>query len=352
MPCYHPMILINTSDMTDPEQRKIVEKLKLVHKHDRNKCSASTLIVPREIAEREGVDLRKNNAVVIPCGSCIGCRLDYSRLWAERCVHEASLHKTNYFLTLTYDEENLPIGSKGMPTLVKDEISVFMKRFREAMFRKYGVRDVRFFACGEYGDKEKRPHYHIILFNCPIDDFTEWHPLVVDGKKKNVRMFSSDGEQLQYSPLIGSIWTKGTSPVGQVTYESCAYVARYIVKKQKGAGAKIYADCGILPEYVRMSRRPGIGFDWFMTNMDEIYTYDGYNMRRGDKVFSVKPGKYCDELLKKENPQAFYDLKKHRRDAFYDSIEAKDSIAVDLHRNLVNQEAITEMRLHQLKRQL
>ena len=189
MACFHPMVLINTSKMTDPEQRKIVARLKLIHKKDEKNRSVNTLIIPRELALQEGLHLEELDAVPVPCGRCIGCRLDYSRVWAERCVHEASQYENNWFLTLTYDDDHLPIGKKGIPTLIKDEVSSFMKRLRTKMKREYGVDGIRFFACGEYGTNGERvlhPHYHIILFNCPLQDLSDRHPIKVDGQIKMI----------------------------------------------------------------------------------------------------------------------------------------------------------------------
>lgn len=352
MSCYHPLVLINTSDMTDPEQRAIVERLKIIHHGDTKNRSMNTLLIPKELAIESGIHLRENNAVVVPCGRCIGCRLDYSRQWAMRAVHEAKQHEENYFLTLTYDDEHLPVGSKGIPTLIEDEMSRFMKNFRESMRRKYNVSDIRFFGCAEYGDSSLRPHYHIILFNCPIPDLQERHPIPVDGKIKWIRQYDSNGELLMYSPLIGSIWNKGTAQIGHVTFESCAYVARYVVKKLYGQEAKQYVDCGVIPPYVRMSRRPGIGQTFYLENMDHIYEFDNIVFKRGDGVFNVKPGRYCDRLLKAIDEQRYYDLKQNRREDFYDNVDSLYYECADLSVNLHRKESVKKSSMKLLKRTL
>lgn len=105
-----------------------------------------------------------------------------------------------------------------------------MKRLRTKLQRDTGHVGVKFFACGEYGDTTLRPHYHIILFNCPLPDLQEKHPIPVDGKIKWIRQYDTNGEPLLYSPLLASCWSNGRSPIGQVSFESCAYVARYVVK--------------------------------------------------------------------------------------------------------------------------
>ena len=98
----------------------------------------------------------RDRPVTVPCGQCIGCRLERSRQWAIRCYHEASMYERNSFVTLTYDDESLPLGG----TLVFRDFQLFMKRLR----KQYGA-GIRFYACGEYGEKFGRPHYHVCLFN-------------------------------------------------------------------------------------------------------------------------------------------------------------------------------------------
>ena len=354
MSCYHPMVLIKTSDMTDPEQRKIAEVLRLRHKGEGR--SVNTFLIPKELAVGEGIKLNSTNAVLVPCGHCIGCRLDYSRQWAERCVHEAESHESNYFLSLTYDDDHLPFGSKGIATLVSSEISDFMKRLRTTFERKFGLTGIRFFGCGEYGtpgvgSRLSHPHYHIILFNCPIPDLQERHPIMVDGKLKWIFQYDDEGNKLLFSPTIHECWQKrGTAQIGQVTYESCAYVARYIVKKQLGPEGQQYRDCGINPPFVRMSRMPGIGYDWFDQHYEQLIMYDNYIFKRGDKAFPVKPGKYFDKIIKELDEQLFYEKKEQRHQDFYDSVDCKTFEGVDLTINNHNAELEKERQAKLLKR--
>ena len=99
--------------------------------------------------------------ITIPCGQCIGCRLERSRQWAIRCVHEASLYQDNCFITLTYSPEHLPKDN----SLHKEHFQLFMKRLRKAFGQK-----IRYFHCGEYGENFSRPHYHACLFNVDFKD--------------------------------------------------------------------------------------------------------------------------------------------------------------------------------------
>lgn len=191
-------------------------------------------------------------SVTIPCGRCVGCRLDKARDWSLRVAHEASLHEDNSFLTLTYDDENLPLDA----SVSVRELQLFFKRLRFEL----GDVKVRYFACGEYGDRRARPHYHVILFGYGFPDRRVW------------RKASSSGRYAYRSPLLEAVWPFGASEIGSVTRESGAYVARYCLKKVTGPLAEENYTvvhpltgqvCRVQPEFILCSRRPGIGADWF-----------------------------------------------------------------------------------------
>lgn len=174
-----------------------------------------------------------------PCGQCIACRLNKVRDWTIRLMHENRFHDHSVFLTLTYDEEHLPEDR----SIHKEDVQNFMKRLRN--YRS----GIRFFACGEYGEKYSRPHYHLIIFGLSIDD-----PLfkgkVYDRKSKGYY-------------LLSPLWKNGNMYLGDVTYSSCRYVASYVNKKQLGKkGKQFYEDNKLVPEFTLMSRRPGIGSDF------------------------------------------------------------------------------------------
>jgi hypothetical protein len=205
-------------------------------------------------------------------------------------VHESKLHEKNCFITLTYNEEHRPRG------LVKRDFQLFMKRLR----KHYRGERIRFFHCGEYGDLLKRPHYHAILFGIDFDDRYPWRVC--------------NGHTSYRSPTLEKLWTLGLSEIGNVTFESCAYVARYALKKITGSYAnEHYADrlTGEIlpPEYVTMSRRPGIAADWYKRFKSDAYPSD-FLIVRGAKV---TPPKFYDRLLEKENPELYEKIKKRRR---------------------------------------
>ncbi len=233
--------------------------------------------------------------VFLPCGQCIGCRLDRSRDWAMRCVHESKLHEQNCYLTLTYDDNHVPYSKiTGEQTLVKKHLQDFMKRLRYYL----GNTKVRFFACGEYGETTHRPHYHLILFGY---DFVD----------KMFYKLSKDGLPYYSSPTLNKIWSHGLCVVADVSFSSCAYVARYITKKITGEAAKDVYE-GIQPEFVNMSRRPGIGKLWFDKYSSDVYPYDEVVINDNGKYRKMSPPRYYDNLYSEINPSEFEMLKSKR----------------------------------------
>lgn len=184
---------------------------------------------------------------VVACGQCRGCRLERSRQWAVRCVHEASLHERNAYITLTYDDEHLPANA----SLFYRDFQLFMKKLRRTR------KEVRFFCAGEYGEDTFRPHYHACLFNVGFDDGVKF--------KK-----SAGGDFWLYqSAVLDDLWKKGFASFGEVSFESAAYVARYVMKKVTGDVAEgYYGD--LVPEFAHMSLRPAIGKDWIRLYWPEV----------------------------------------------------------------------------------
>lgn len=217
----------------------------------------------------------------IPCGQCDGCRLDRSKVWAARCMHEASLHDDNCFITLTYAVDP---GS-----LVPENFVKFMKRLR----KKYGK--MRYYQCGEYGAKFSRPHHHACLFGFDFPDKFIW------STKSGVKLYRSES--------LDKIWGLGFATIGSVNYKTAAYTARYILKKQVGSQAgNYYKD--LQPEYTTMSRRPGIAYDWFTKYKNDVLAIDGIIVN-GRKV---KSPRYYDKLYDITNPQEMERIKILRRD--------------------------------------
>jgi hypothetical protein len=256
----------------------------------------------------------------VPCGQCIGCRLERSRQWAIRCLHESSLYDENCFITLTYDDDHLPEDG----SLQLEHFQKFMKRLR----KRFEPRKIRFFHCGEYGEKFRRPHYHACLFNFDLPD------------KKLFKI--SNGFRLYTSDILDDLWSYGYAMVGDVTFESAAYVARYITKKITGEAAKEHYQ-GLMPEYTTMSRRPGIGAEWFRKYKSDVFPND-MCIINGKQV---KVPKFYDGLLKVEAEDESI-LVKSRREK-----EVKERISEhwdEYHGRLRTKERVAELTANQLKR--
>lgn len=224
--------------------------------------------------------------LLLPCGQCIGCRLERSRRWAVRLMHEASLHERNSFITLTYDQEHVP---KDGSLKVRD-FQLFMKKLRRG-----SSGPLRFFHCGEYGEKTGRPHYHVCLFG---ENFSD---------DRNGWSITKQGNPLFTSKRLSEVWGNGQAFIGELTFESAAYVARYCLKKVTGEKAEAHYQ-GRRPEYVTMSRRPGIGQGWFQKWAREVYPSDSVVMRGREML----PPPYYDKLLEAVDPGLFKRVKEER----------------------------------------
>lgn len=228
-------------------------------------------------------------ALQLPCGQCIGCRLEKSRQWAVRCMHEASCHRENSFVTLTYADEFLPPSG----SLDRRAFPLFMKRLREVV----GYERVRYFYCGEYGERTFRPHYHALLFGLDFPDKVEW---------------SRRGDfPVWRSAVLEDCWSLGQSEIGSVTFDSAAYVARYVMKKVTGPDAEAYYN-GRTPEFVGMSRGrkrgDGIGGRWYREFGSSVAARDSVIVAGRE----CKPPRYYDQLLERSDPGRFAEIAEER----------------------------------------
>lgn len=229
--------------------------------------------------------------IEIPCGQCFCCRLERSRQWAIRCVHESQLHDNSVFVTLTYGADCNPVS------LEYRDFQLFLKRLRK-------VKPCRFYMCGEYGEQFQRPHFHALLFGCFFED-------------RQVLSELPSGSKLYRSALLERLWPHGFSSIGDVTFESAAYVARYCMKKLTGPAAKAHYEAvdgftgeivDRVPEFNKMSLKPGIGAGWFAKFGSEVYPND-YVVLRGIKM---RPPKYYDGLLERSDVFAREEVAFHR----------------------------------------
>lgn len=232
------------------------------------------------------------------CGGCVGCRLEYSRQWAVRIAHEASLYQSNVFLTLTYRDDDLPENN----SLDLRDWQLFMKRLRKRSGAK-----IRFFHCGEYGETTHRPHYHAILFNYDFSD------------RKFLKQ-SETGFAIDTSADLDEIWQKGDCYIGSVTFESAAYCARYVMKKLTGQRKSEY---GLRePEYATQSRRPGIGKPWLTKWNTDVFPNDFVIL---DGVKQRVPGYYDDLVKSEESPLGFWTTDKTGYPMFMPHLQRTES---------------------------
>lgn len=238
--------------------------------------------------------------LALPCGSCIGCLLARKAEWTARNVCESQMHDFSSFVSLTYDDEHLPYRS----SLEHRHFQLFMKSLRKWHLREHlesggtrrSYKPLRFFMCGEYGSQTLRPHYHAIIFGLWLPDL-----LLFKDSGSHGRLYTSE--------VLSGIWKRGFASVGFVTPESCAYVAGYTTKKCDGEVAAVRYEridgvtgevYQVVPEYARMSLRPGIGARWFVEFGAECFSevYDGI-VGRGGSV--CKAPRYFEKLLSKAN---------------------------------------------------
>jgi len=284
-----------------------------------------------------GVTFKKSESTLhygcemnLPCGRCVGCRLDRSRQWAIRCMHEAQLHQDNDYITLTYNTESLP----DHRSLKKNHFQRFMKRLRRQLVDK----KVRYYMCGEYGEALGRPHYHALLFGYTFPD------------KKLHKVLR--GNPLYVSEMLDRTWGLGHCYIGAVTFKSAAYVARYIMKKQTGDAAerhytRVDEETGevhpIIPEYNAMSLRPGIGADWFEEYYPDVFP-DDFVVMDGKQH---KTPRYYDKLYKRREGEDALLLVKDRREA---AMRAR--MDEQTPERLAVREKVAESKLKLLKRSL
>lgn len=261
MPCYHPLRAWQVAEGSQPVFR-----------------------MPRSYLRN----------LVLPCGKCIGCRLEYSRQWAIRIMNEAQMFKENVFLTLTYSPEKLLSMS-----LIKSDFQKFMKRLRKHL----NGHAVRYYMCGEYGEEHSRPHFHCVLFGYDFPDKVPYRTT-----RAGFKLFRSD--------TLDRIWSHGGCIIGAVSFESAAYVARYVVKKviDKNEFHEIIdPDSGEIfervKEFATMSLKPGIGAAWLKKYYTDVYP-DGTMVARGVQCV---PPRYYDKLFELSDAIEYQSLKARRR---------------------------------------
>lgn len=262
----------------------------------------------------------KFGLIKVPCNHCYACSLTYSAEKATLMMLETQKSDQNYFITLTYDEEHLPIAEEQHytepltgekidipnqgdfePTLVPEDMKTFINTLKRHYNRK-GINDIKYMYCGEYGETTDRPHYHLILCNCPLETEEFYSP------KQD-----TDLNMHYHHKYLDKIWGKGLIDIAEVTFNSCAYVARYCAKKRKENYDKLdLLKRGKYPEFIRTS--VNLGKDYYEENKENIYETDELIMKTlNGNVATVKPPKKFDEWYQKEKPIEMMFIKNQRK---------------------------------------
>lgn len=277
MPCYSPVQAYVAKGKTDNGKKVIVFKKPAIYME----------------------------SIQLPCGQCIGCKLIRSVTWALRCLHEISLHQDNCFITLTYDDNQLPDDY----SLKKSDFQKFLKRLR----KEISPIKIRYFMAGEYGDSSWRPHYHAIIFGYSFPD--------------KIRVQSKEVENPYFiSTTLNKLWKYGFHIIAEANFDTAAYIARYCTKKITGEKAASHyhrdiiqwneftgevlewRETDLLPEYATMSKRPAIGKEWYDKWKKDCYPSD-FLIQDGRKLPIPK---YYDKLLERES-SVQYAAQKYRR---------------------------------------
>ena len=322
MPCYHPQNVIRSKRVCHRKSGKPVIFFNKSYLKYRKLWNDDSYRDYRNPDFRMRDYYEPDEFQVPGCSpKCLGCQEDYSRQWAVRAWHHSMKHKENAFITLTFNDKYVP------RELDHSIWQRFMKRLRRAISQP-----VSMFMAGEYGSKNFRPHFHACIFGFGFPDRVLW----------SVR----NGVQLYTSAFLGRLWSDpktgesfGFSSVGDVTFESAAYIARYVGKKSQRSVEELD---GRKPEYSKCSLKRPIGKDWFLSYKSSVYPDDAVTLVSGRKV---KPPRYYDKLLALTNPDLLDSIKHCRKEK---AIASPDNTPA----RLLERESVKKAQFLKLKRGL
>lgn len=246
----------------------------------------------------------------IPCGKCIGCRQDQSKEWANRLMMEMNYHDSAYFVTLTYDNDHVPIvfddetgEANGFMTLNKRDVQLFMKLLR----RNFPDDKIRYYLAGEYGDQTLRPHYHAIIFGLHLPN------LIPSGR-------SETGNQYYVSPDLQRIWKKGFVSCEPANYATCKYVSSYVTKKIGNKPNEVYENQGMVPPFSLSSRRPGIGYKYFEDH-PEVIRYAKITLGTAEDSYTFNLPRYFRKKIRDLDPDRADEISRINAKKFEDKKE-------------------------------
>lgn len=242
-----------------------------------------------------GTRVWSGELVPFACGGCIGCRLDRAESWGIRGSHEAHMHEYyvdgkpgSAFLTLTFDNEHLPTSNSLRICTLQDFIRELRRRLKLLGFKG----KLRYFACGEYGERFGRAHYHVALFGYDFPD-------------RVLYKTTKGGHRLYESALLTEVWGQGNAFFGDVTFKSSFYVAGYVAKRIGGDKAAEYYRrvspvdgqfYSVEPEFSVCSLKPGLGASWFAKYASDVFPSDEVIIAGHPR----KPPRYYEKLYGEE----------------------------------------------------
>lgn len=266
--------------------------------------------------------------ISVPCGHCMACEIRKRRDWTTRLSNEVSSASKCCFITLTYDDDNVPVtcfnplkaegkmvdrgvGNLPLQTLLVSDVQKFIKRLRrhleyipvspkKRLGRDHVDTPIRYYICGEYGSKYRRPHYHLLIFGWAPSDMTPWQ--------------SRDGHMIYRSAQVEKLWKFGFSTVAPVNGGVAKYCARYVTKKfARLNSSDPFAD-SVFPEFALQSiRNGGIGAPWFDANLDSVLAKGYVDVRVDGRLYLKQPiPSYYWRRARNKNPCLWLQLRNER----------------------------------------
>lgn len=268
----------------------------------------------------------------LPCGKCVGCQIDKANSWAIRCWHETLQYKNNIFVTLTYNNDNLPIDE----SVNKRVIQLFLKKLRMSIYRDYLDENkipytkklnkeelskvkkdleklkIKHFTKGEYGSKYGRPHYHMIIFNYMPDD------LILYDYNRSYPLYKSE--------KLEKIWGNGLITIGNATMDAALYCIKYMAKITNKKKRPDWLE----PEFTLMSKRPGIGHDHITKNYRDIIGANACIVLKKSKLLKMSVPTYYNTYIQTNYPEIYEKYAERRQQYILDNAVPDDLRMVKL----------------------
>lgn len=291
MPCYRPNPALLPFDRSEGAYKPPLIQYPL----SRDSSGARHYPSVNVMAGDKRLNGRSFRYISLPCGLCFGCRIDNARMWSLRMMHETRYHDDNYFVTLTYDPQNLPADGD----LRYSDLQKFFKRARHEF--QSAASPFKYFASGEYGDESLRPHYHFAGFGFKIPD---------------LRFFKQTKSGPYFlSQRLREVWGFGHVVIAPLEWDTASYIARYVTKKMHGNNVRIKDSfdplTGELDLYTieRAFQSKGLGLPFYLEHQNEIWDLDACQFKG---KYLIKPPRYYFEKLKQSDPDKAAAVKKRR----------------------------------------